>query len=83
MAGSIEDARPDLCGYTTHIRLEAQVIAGRPDHDHFRFRHSRRAIDYATSFAEHREPPGKTRKQPVKAVSKVIDAPADSCPACG
>jgi hypothetical protein len=39
-------------------------------------------VDYAFSLAEHRKFPGKNNKERVKAVNKVLDGLADTCPAC-
>lgn len=77
-----ERAVTSLSTWATDILLEAHAIAPCPDHGYLRLRHSHHALDYATSLAEHREFAGKTRKQRVKAVSKVLDGLADTCPAC-
>jgi hypothetical protein len=71
-----------LSAWATDILLEAHAIAPCPEHGYFRLRHSHHAVDYATSLAEYREFPGKTRKQRAKAVGKVLDSLADTCPAC-
>jgi hypothetical protein len=77
-----ERAVTSFSAWATDILFKAQTIAPCPDHGYLRLRHRHRAIDYAMSLAEQREIAGKTRKQRVKAVVKVLDGPADTCPAC-
>lgn len=77
-----DNARKSLSAWATDILLEAHVIAACPDHGYLRVRHSHHAVDYAFSLAEHRKFPGKNNKERVKAVNKVLDGLADTCPAC-
>ncbi|MGM4895970.1 hypothetical protein [Tardiphaga sp. 839_C3_N1_4] len=49
---------------------------------YMRLRHSHHAVDYARSIAEHRKFSGKNKEQRVKAIEKVLDGLADTCPAC-
>jgi hypothetical protein len=81
MSKNTNEARP-LTTWATDILLEAHAIAPCPDHGYLRLRHSHHAVDHAKSNAAHRKFAGKNRKQRIKAVDKVLDGLADTCPAC-
>lgn len=82
MPKSNNDAGKSLSSWATDILLEAHVIAPSPDHGYLRLRHSHHAVDYATSLAELRKFDGKNRRQRVKAIEKILDGLADTCPGC-
>jgi hypothetical protein len=81
MSKNTNEART-LTMWAMDILLEAHAIAPCPDHGYLRLRHSHHAVDYAKSKPGHREFAGNNKKQRVKAVDKVLDGLADTCPAC-
>lgn len=81
MAKNKNDAET-LSMWATAILLEAHAIAPCADHGYLRLRNSHHAVDYARSIAEHRKFSGKNKKERVKAIDKILDKLADTCPAC-
>jgi hypothetical protein len=81
MAKNKNDAET-LSMWATNILLEAHAIAPCADHGYLRLRHSHHAVEYARSIAEQRKFSGKNKKERLKAIDKVLDGLADTCPAC-
>jgi hypothetical protein len=81
MAKNKNDAET-LSMWATDILLEAHAIAPCTDHGYLRLRHSHHAVEYARSIAEQRKFSGKNKKERLKAIDKVLDGLADTCPAC-